>query len=48
VGADEAYFGERVAAVYDEISAAMFDPAVVGPAVDMLAELADADRGRSG
>jgi methyltransferase family protein len=40
VGADEGYFGERVAAVYDEFSASMFDPAVVGPAVDMLAELA--------
>ena len=37
--ADEGYFGERVAAVYDEDSAGMFDPAVVGPAVDMLAEL---------
>jgi SAM-dependent methyltransferase len=40
VGADEGYFGERVAAVYDELSANVFDPAVVGPAVDMLAELA--------
>jgi SAM-dependent methyltransferase len=40
VGADEGYFGERVAAVYDEHSAGMFDPAVVEPAVDMLAELA--------
>jgi len=40
VGADEGYFGERVAAVYDEHSASMFDPAVVGPAVDLLAELA--------
>ena len=38
--ADEGYFGERVAAVYDEDSAGMFDPAVVGPAVDLLAELA--------
>lgn len=37
---NEGYFGERVAAVYDEHSADMFDPAVVGPAVDMLAELA--------
>jgi Methyltransferase domain len=36
----EGYFGERVAAVYDEHSASMFDPAVVGPAVEMLAELA--------
>jgi SAM-dependent methyltransferase len=40
MGADEGYFGERVAASYDERSASMFDPAVVGPAVDRLAELA--------
>jgi SAM-dependent methyltransferase len=40
VGADEGFFGERVASVYDERSADMFDPAVVGPAVDVLAELA--------
>jgi hypothetical protein len=40
VAADEGYFGERVAAVYDEHAASMFDPAVVGPAVEMLAELA--------
>jgi SAM-dependent methyltransferase len=40
VGADEGYFGERVAAVYDEHSTSMFDPAVVEPAVDRLAELA--------
>jgi Methyltransferase domain len=40
VGAEEGYFGERVAAVYDEHSAGMFDPAVVGPAVEMLEELA--------
>src|ERR671911_1088469 len=37
---DEGYFGERVAEVYDAHSAGMFDPAVVGPAVEMLAELA--------
>ncbi len=37
---DEGYFGERVAAVYDEDSRTMFDPAVVGPAVDRLAGLA--------
>ena len=36
----EEYFGERVAAVYDERSANMFDPAVVGAAVELLAELA--------
>jgi hypothetical protein len=40
VGADEGYFGERVAAAYDELSANMFDPAVVEPAAAMLAELA--------
>jgi methyltransferase family protein len=37
---DEGYFGERVAARYDDASWSMFDPAVVGPAVEMLAELA--------
>ncbi len=36
----ENHFGERVAARYDESSADMFDPAVVGPAVDFLAGLA--------
>jgi len=36
----EGYFGERVAAVYDAHSAGMFDPAVVQPAVETLAELA--------
>jgi len=40
MGADEGYFGERVAADYDEYSASMFDPAVLEPAVDTLAELA--------
>jgi hypothetical protein len=39
VGADE-YFGERVAAVYDEHAASMFDPAVLAPAVERLSELA--------
>jgi SAM-dependent methyltransferase len=34
------YFGEDVAERYDESSADMFDPAVVQPAVDFLAELA--------
>jgi Methyltransferase domain len=37
---EEGYFGERVAAGYDENSAVMFDPAVLEPAVDLLAELA--------
>jgi SAM-dependent methyltransferase len=36
----EDHFGEHVAARYDESSAEMFDPAVVEPAVDFLAELA--------
>ena len=34
------YFGEDVAGGYDEASAHMFDPAVVEPVVDFLAELA--------
>ena len=34
------YFGERVAERYDELSAEMFDPAVVEPSVAFLAELA--------
>jgi trans-aconitate methyltransferase len=40
VAAGEGYFGERVAARYDDLSWSMFDPAVVGPTVDLLAELA--------
>ena len=36
----EDYFGERIAQRYDEDAADMFDPAVVGPAVDFLADLA--------
>src|SRR4030095_10387194 len=39
-GHDEGFFGERVASVYDEHAAAMFDPAVVTPVVDLLAGLA--------
>ena len=38
----EDYFGEPVAARYDESSADMFEPAVVDPVVDLLAELAGA------
>jgi hypothetical protein len=34
------YFGEEVAVRYDESCAEMFDPRVVGPTVDRLAELA--------
>ena len=40
VGGDEGFFGERVAARYDARSASVYDPAVVGPTVDLLAELA--------
>jgi SAM-dependent methyltransferase len=34
------YFDERIAARYDSTSAGMFDPAVLGPTVDFLADLA--------
>jgi SAM-dependent methyltransferase len=40
VDRDDGYFDERVAARYDESSAEMFDPAVVDPVVDLLAEVA--------
>ena len=36
----EGYFGERVAARYDDASWSMFDPEVIRPTVDMLAALA--------
>jgi SAM-dependent methyltransferase len=39
---DDGYFDERIAATYDESEADMFEPAVVEPAVDFLAELAGA------
>ena len=38
------YFGERVAATYDESSAEMFDPAAVDPVVDFLVALAGSGR----
>jgi SAM-dependent methyltransferase len=41
---DDGYFDERVAARYDESAADMFDPAVVDPVVDFLAELAGSGR----
>jgi SAM-dependent methyltransferase len=41
---EDGYFGERVAAGYDESSAGMFEPGVVDAAVDVLAELADGGR----
>jgi SAM-dependent methyltransferase len=44
VDSDDGYFDERVAARYDESSAEMFEPAVVDPAVDFLAELAGSGR----
>jgi len=40
VDADDGYFGEPIAARYDESSAEVFDPAVVDPVVDFLVELA--------
>jgi SAM-dependent methyltransferase len=42
--ADDGYFDDRVAARYDESSAEMFDPDVLDPAVDLLAELAGGGR----
>ena len=42
---EDGYFGERVAARYDESAADMFDPEVVDPVVVFLAELAG--RGRA-
>jgi SAM-dependent methyltransferase len=41
---DDGHFGEGVAARYDESSAELFDPAVVDPVVDFLAELAGTGR----
>jgi SAM-dependent methyltransferase len=38
------FFGEREAAVYDEHLAGMFEPAVVGPTVELLADLAGEGR----
>jgi SAM-dependent methyltransferase len=37
---NEGFFGERAASVYDEHAAAMFEPAVVTPVVQLLADLA--------
>jgi hypothetical protein len=37
---DEGYFGERVAARYDDVSWSMFDPALLAATADFLAELA--------
>jgi len=43
-GQSEGFFGERIASQYDERAAAMFDPAVVGPVVELLAGLAGEGR----
>ena len=40
----DGYFDERVAARYDESEAHMFEPAIVEPAVEVLAELARGGR----
>jgi SAM-dependent methyltransferase len=41
---EDGWFGEDVAASYDETENPMFDPAVIEPTVDFLAELADGGR----
>ncbi len=41
---EDGYFGERVAAKYDESAAEMFHPEVVDPVVDFLADLAGSGR----
>jgi SAM-dependent methyltransferase len=41
---EDGYFDDRVAARYDESAAEMFDPAVVDPVVDFLAETAGSGR----
>jgi SAM-dependent methyltransferase len=40
----DGYFGERIAASYDDSSDSMFEPEVVDPAVSLLAELAGKGR----
>jgi SAM-dependent methyltransferase len=44
VNDEDGYFGEPVATTYDDTSADMFDPAVVRPTVDFLADLAGTGR----
>jgi SAM-dependent methyltransferase len=41
---EDGYFGERVAATYDDSSEGMFDPALVAVVADVLAGLADGGR----
>jgi 2-polyprenyl-3-methyl-5-hydroxy-6-metoxy-1,4-benzoquinol methylase len=40
----DGYFGEHVAASYDEVSADMFSPNVLDTAIDVLAGLAGRDK----
>ena len=40
----DGYFDERVAARYDESAAEMFEPAVIDPVIDLLAEIAGSGR----
>jgi SAM-dependent methyltransferase len=40
----DGFFDERIAATYDESSAEMFEPALVDPVVDFLAEIAGSGR----
>jgi SAM-dependent methyltransferase len=42
--AEQGYFGERVAARYDDVSWSMFDPALIAATVDLLEELAHGGR----
>jgi SAM-dependent methyltransferase len=44
VNDEDGYFGEPVATTYDDTSADMFNPAVVRPTVDFLADLAGTGR----
>ena len=44
VDGQDGYFGERVAAGYDDDESSMFDPAVTGATVAVLAELAGSGR----
>jgi SAM-dependent methyltransferase len=44
MGDEDGHFGERVAAMYDESSADMFEPSVVDAAIDVLAGLARGGR----
>jgi hypothetical protein len=41
---EDGHFGERVAGSYEQPARDMFEPSVLEPAVDMLADLADSGR----